>query len=207
MAAPTTAVDICNLAVSRLKVQDSPISAIDPPNTPEEKTCSIWYDQTRQAVLRAHPWNFAIKRISLSADATAPVFGFSNRSSELPSDYLRFLTLGENEEIRHDYEIENNRILTNTDAPYLLKYIFDQTDILKWDALAKRALVAELSSNMGYAFTGNRALGQDLEKEYQEILAEARSIDGQERPAKRITDSLWLRARQFGRRFDVTRLG
>jgi len=56
-------VTICNLALARLG--DSRIVTIGDAK-PEAEYCSLFYNQTRDECLRAHPWNFATKRAALS---------------------------------------------------------------------------------------------------------------------------------------------
>ena len=62
MAAPTVAIDICNLALDFLKQNKTLVENITSPSTVEEITCARWYDTTREALLRSHYWLFARKR-------------------------------------------------------------------------------------------------------------------------------------------------
>ncbi len=62
MAAPTVAIDICNLALDFLKQNKTLVTSITAPTTVEETTCARWYDTTREALLRSHYWVFARQR-------------------------------------------------------------------------------------------------------------------------------------------------
>ncbi len=60
---PLTDVDICNSAL--LWFGSRVAASITSPSTNEEKLCARFYAQTRDAVLRAHDWNCALKRAVL----------------------------------------------------------------------------------------------------------------------------------------------
>uniref|UniRef100_A0A6M3MCC1 Putative tail tubular protein n=1 Tax=viral metagenome TaxID=1070528 RepID=A0A6M3MCC1_9ZZZZ len=95
MADITTALQICNLGLSYLKVPtvDSITSLVAPQK--EVKTiCAQWYDLSRQEALRAHPWNFARGTAKLAVSATAPLFGYDSKFP-LPTDFLRLRFIGE----------------------------------------------------------------------------------------------------------------
>lgn len=58
-----TEVEICNLALSHIRVKS--IASLSD-NTPQANECNRLYDPTRDAVLEKFNWNFARKRIILS---------------------------------------------------------------------------------------------------------------------------------------------
>ena len=80
-------VDICNRALQKLGAES--ITSLTQ-NTENARACNSCFEFLRDAELRAHPWNFAIKRAQLAADLTPPEFGYDLRY-QLPSDYLRLL--------------------------------------------------------------------------------------------------------------------
>jgi len=57
-----TKTDIANLALSL--IGGSTITTIDDP-TAQARACKKWFDTARDEALASHPWNFAIKRLSL----------------------------------------------------------------------------------------------------------------------------------------------
>ncbi|MDF3613690.1 hypothetical protein P3S34_26705, partial [Enterobacter hormaechei] len=82
-------------------------------------------------LLRAHPWNCAIKRVVLSPVSGAPVFGYGYQFS-LPGDLVRVLSVGEpRDDI--DYRIEGSRLLANIDV-IRLRYIFRNEGESTWDS-------------------------------------------------------------------------
>lgn len=59
-------VDICNLALGRIGA--STITALGE-GSDESDQCDLYYVPTRQALLRSHPWGFALKWVDLVRDA------------------------------------------------------------------------------------------------------------------------------------------
>lgn len=202
MAAPQSKSAICNLALDYLlQTNEESVSNIDSPTTTTEVICKRWYDEVRRAVLRKHPWNFAKKRVVLTQAATTPAFGYSN-AYNLPNDFLRVLTLQNSNTFdpyfSTDYEIEGGQILTNgdTDETLNLSYIWDFTNVGKMDALFIDLLAIELALRMAYKFTSSSTRAKELFEIRAVKLSEATSIDGQERPPKRVERSRALTARR-----------
>ena len=187
MAGILSSVEICNLALDQLK-EDS-ISSIESPTTNIEVLCKRWYDQVRRAVLRKHPWNFAIKRASLAELATAPEFEYA-KQFQLPSDYIRLLTVGTYGNQKR-YQLENNKILIDdvsglTAAGALpIRYIYDFTTVTQMDPLFIDVLAVELAIRISYQITGSGTKGRDLMATLAEIAPGAYAVDGQERPPQR----------------------
>lgn len=200
MAAPTSAVEICNLSLDTLK--QAPATDISSPTTNIETICARHYDQTRREVIRKHPWNFAIKRASLTKDATAPTFGYS-QAYNLPSDYIRLVTIGDDsiDNLRDRYEIENGQILgsdldTATADTINIRYLYDVTDVSKFDSLFIKTLYLQLAINMGSKFSVSAALIKAVKEELSQTAPWAMAVDGQERTPKRIQNSRLLNARR-----------
>ena len=63
-----TAVSICNMALS-LVGSANVITTLDGVGSEENRQCFLHYEPTRDALLRSHPWNFAIKRTVLVTPA------------------------------------------------------------------------------------------------------------------------------------------
>jgi len=205
LPAPNDPVSICNLSLTQLA--QAPVADIDEPTTDTEALCKIHYPQQRRAVLRSHPVNFAIKRAVLASNATAPVFGFS-QAYDLPTDFIRFLTRHDDNGVPIpgefiegvDYQLEDGQFLTNaggtTGGVLNMRYIFDQERILSWDPLFINVLVIELALVLAPQFKSNTRTVDKLERKLREVKAEAKAIDGQERPPRRVQHSKWLAARR-----------
>lgn len=199
MAAPTAAVEICNLALDLLK-QDA-ITNIDSPTGGTDVICARWYDHVRRATLRKHPWNFAITRATLAPNATAPAFGYST-AFDVPNDFIRLLTIGDDyiEDLKGKYQLEDNQILfSNADADSLkIRYIYDFVTVAQMDPLFVDVLAAELALRIAYKVTGSDEAAERIKEHLKLIAPEAYAIDGQERPPTRIQRSKFLDARRGG---------
>ena len=190
-------VDICNMALDLIKVD--PITDIRDPQTDSEAICNRWYDTTRRQVLRAHPWNFAKARYACSLDATPPAFGYLD-AYNLPNDFIRLRFIGDENEglVGQDYEIEGSQLLIDNGSAASLNigYIKDETLVSKWDELFKRYISAQMAYNMAYAFSGKSTLRADVKDMLADIRVEARAVNGQDNPPKRVTRSKVIGARR-----------
>jgi len=201
MAAPTSAVAICNLALDYLKADN--VTSIESPSTTTESICARWYDASRLEAIRKYPWNFARKRGSISRDSSTTVpFGYAD-AYNLPNDFVRLLFIG-NDAIslyRDSYQIEGSQILVNNDggASLNIGYIFDQTDVTKFDYLFVNVLALTLAKNIAYKFTEKNTVYSRIVDLLTEAQLAAAAIDGQERPPKRIQTSKFVRARHTAR--------
>jgi len=198
LSAPNSPVDIGNLSLDLLK--QAPVVQLDPPSTTTEQLLARWYQPSRQAALRAHPWNFALKRITITPTGTAPVFGFTH-AYDLPNDFIRFIDIKDDEGFVKrpgTYEMENNQLLLNGEdnTAINVRYVRDFTEVNKMDALFIDFFVFTLALKIGPKFTGTEARLKTIAEMQREISTEARAIDGQERPAKRVQRSKFIKARQ-----------
>jgi hypothetical protein len=205
----TTEVEICNLALTRLG--HSMISSLAE-NTKAGNLCNLHYARTRNAVLRAHPWNFAIRRATLALDATAPNHEFTQRHA-LPVDCLKVLRtnweadgtvgaavygypgiMGYAHEIT-PYRIEGRYLLCNEDT-VKIEYIAEITDVAQYDELFVDALAQRLGAELAVALTDNQSAAKTMWDIYSAKLAEARTTDAQEGTPRAIVDvSPWISAR------------
>ncbi len=189
MAKPSSRVSIVNLALSHLKTD--PVVSIDPPDS-DSKAASAgakWYDQARRDVLEDHPWKFASKRRTLVSETASPDFEYSN-AYQLPSDYIRVNRIGENwRDPIEDYEIEGDLILCNEDAPLHLKYVWDIQDVTKFSPKFITALSYKLASFMAYEITGNAGAIGAMYDQYIGSMTVAASVQGQNRPTRRVEHS------------------
>jgi hypothetical protein len=205
MPRPNADVDICNLALDHLK--QSPINSILTPVTNTEYIFKRWYDTVRMAALRAHPWKFATKRITLTPTGTTPPFGFAY-AYNLPSDYIRMISIGDDYlgDLRLTHVIENGQILTPSgssaqtdtgDASTLyLRYVYDCVDVNKFDPLFIAFFALRLAVKLAPKFAISAALGRDLSAQLLEADSEAKAVNGQDAPIRRIQQSKILTKRR-----------
>ena len=203
VAPVTTEVGICNLALARLG--QKPITDIETPTTWVEDLCALHYPMTRQSLLRSYIFNFAKKYAQLTVDGTVtPAFGYASAFA-LPNDFLRLLALGDStindDTPQHLYDVVNGYIYTDqedeTDT-INISYVFDETNVVKWDALFKKLIRLELAKDMAYAFTLRSSLIKTLDDELENVRLAAAAVSGQEKPPRRIERSRWREGRRIG---------
>lgn len=170
----TTKVSICNEALSLIGAKS--ILSFDE-NTENARRCASIYDSTRKALLRMHPWSFARKRAQLAPVTTHPTFGYGN-SFPLPRDFLRVISAGV-----ENYEIEGRHILADTDL-INLQYVSDQDNEELWDSLFVECMVLYLVHKLAKPITGSQAESDSAWQKLNNMLKQARAINGQERPAQ-----------------------
>ena len=180
-------ITICTNALLQLGSQ--PIAAFDE-GTDNSLLCSNLWEQTRDGVLRAHPWNCATKRISMAPSATVPIYGFSF-AFDLPGDFLRLMEA----DTLYDYKVENGQILGN-ENPLLIKYVWRNTDVPSYDALLIEALTAAMKTALAYPVTKSTTKEKECLDLYKARLQHARTVDGLEGTPDAIGNSQLLGARR-----------
>lgn len=185
----SSAVQICNSAL--IKIGADRIISLDDDNK-RAQYCKEQYPKLRDELLRAHPWNFAIKRKELGQLATTPEFEFTYEY-QLPTDCLRVLkTSLPNVE---EYSIEGRKLLS-TSQEVSIKYISQVTDTSLFDKGFEEVLAFRLAADLAYGLVQNAALQGALFDEYQVQLSLARSYDAQEGFSdNQIEADTWLNSR------------
>lgn len=178
-----TAVSICSNAL--LMLGDKPINSFAEASDRAKLAANLWPDM-RDFVLRAHPWNCAVKRQVLSPLTAAPAFGF-NYVFLLPSDWLRTLQIGEDGE-RPEYRIESRNILMN-EGTCKLRYIWRNDNPATWDALLVHAMTLVMKAAFAYPITQAGSIEQLAQQVLAPILKQARAVDGQEDDVDYLDDS------------------
>jgi len=139
-----TEVSICSNALRRLG--DSAITSLTD-DTERARLCNAFYADARDAVLRLHPWNFAITRTSLAQLSDTPSYGFAYQYSLPTSPYcLRVLGMEYEDYI---FKVENystqGRVLLTDEGTAKILYVARITDTTQFDALFVDVLTAKIS--------------------------------------------------------------
>lgn len=169
-----TKISICNEALSMIGAKA--IQSFDD-NTDNARRCAAIYDSTRRALLRMHPWSFAKKRAQLAPVATHPAFGYSH-TFPLPKDFIRVYDSGQ-----QNYEMEGRHILANTNLINLV-YVADEDNEELWDSLFCECMALYLANKLAKPITSSNAEADSAWQKLQNMLKQARAINGQERPAQ-----------------------
>lgn len=173
MYRPISEIQICNRALLHLGVQ--PITSFTD-NNPVAAACGIVYEDSRDELLREHPWNFAMTRATLSPEVVTPPFGFSYQFN-LPSDCIRVYRTYYPYII---YQIEGSKLLTNESSISIL-YIKQITDCNEFDPLFRKALSLKIAVELANPL-GRMDIGfiDRLNQLYLGQLANAKVVDSQE---------------------------
>ena len=182
-------------AASIMSIDDGSINA---------NYCLRFYPPLRDALLRSHHWNFALKWQQLAQDVTAPVAGFAYAYT-LPPECLKVvdyaaaaptagtLTLIYENNIRvlHNYQIEGRKLVSNDGTVYI-QYIQRLTNPDLWDGLFYQTVTTWLASKLAMAIPKDARMSQALLIQARDVLMPmALAVDGQEGATQRhVTDDL-----------------
>ena len=195
-----TEVDLANMALTMLGQQ--PISALTDSNN-RAVMANQRYADVRDTVLRAHPWNCALKRDSLAKREDAPDWGYDN-IFVLPSDFVRLVSI---EDPTQKYSLEagnaedassdGNDIVLLTDASSMnIRYVYQLTSVPKMDHTLKHAIATRLAAELAMAISGDSGKESFLMEKYQSMLMQAQWEDSmQHNTTETIHGGLWLESR------------
>ena len=209
MASNQSEVSICNLALSH--IGETTITALSD-DTNQARECNRLYAVTRDIELRAHNWNFAMKRTSLSEDGDEPTWGYDHRYV-LPTDCLRLVKVGYtandwqgsgqgNWRVEGDNLADSGRVylVINLAGPVYILYVARITDVAVFDMLFINALAARLAMDLAPRLTQSNAIVQQMQQSYEYWIGQARSMDAFESSARPRRISPWITSRSNGLR-------
>lgn len=179
-------VSVCSNALLMLGAK--PISSLVPGgegNADRVQLAANLWPLVRDDLLRAHPWNCAVKRRVLSPDATAPAFDYSARFL-LPEDWLRTLQVGEDGN-PIDYRAEGRYLLAEGNALPLV-YVSRNEDVSSWDTALISVATARMAAAMAYAVTQSASLAEAMERKAEMAFKRATAEDGQDEPPYTLGD-------------------
>lgn len=168
------------------------------------RSISSCFEDIRDDELRAHRWQFSMKRTTLAALADAPVFGYTYQYA-LPSDFLRLDMI--NDEYpsavmdnyigaeTQEYMIEGNVILTDIEAPLKLRYISRIEDPNAWDVNFREAMASRLAAELAEDLTQSDTKKQNAAKDYDRAIRQAVRTNSIERPPATPPDNSWIVSR------------
>jgi len=191
-------VSICSNAL--LSLGAKPIASFDEasyePNLDRAKLCAGIYPGLKKSILRGHPWNCAVKRVQLSPDAVAPVFGFRSRFL-LPGDWLRTLAVGDERNGQRITYRSEGRYLLSDEVVFPLVYIADVPES-EWDSLLVDVMTAAMAVRLAYPITTSGSMVELKTAELRNLMDKARAVDGQDDPPETLGDFPLLAARAGG---------
>jgi hypothetical protein len=185
-------VDIANRALQKLGAARIVSLADDSENARE---CALCYAPVRDAELRAHPWNFSIKRAQLAADAISPIFGYAN-SFQLPTDCLRLLPPDVSVNYNSlDLQVEGRKILTDVGAPLEIRYVSRIEDPNLFDALFIEGLACKMAVELCEKLTQSNSKGAVAREDYKYTIREAKKLNAFENISAEQQTDRWITCR------------
>ena len=118
-------VDICNRALNL--IGQSTIADLTE-NTPVAQKLSLMWPNLRDSVLRSHPWNCAMERVTLPRLGSTPAWGFSFEY-QLPTNCLRVVKIDPDA----DYTVEGRTLRCDQEELDLL-YVKRLEDTTQYDS-------------------------------------------------------------------------
>ena len=181
-------VAICNSALAKLGA-DRIVSLNE--NSKQAQLCKEQYDKVRDELLRGHLWNFATVRVELTPLPTAPAWGYEN-AFQLPVDCVRLVAI---EEPDDTWSKEGTTVLYDGDT-LNVTYISNAVTVSKFDATFAEALATRLAYDISYSIVQSVTLKQELDRQFNMKIREARSFDAQESKGQVVRANLWNVARR-----------
>lgn len=171
-----TSTDIANMALSRLG--EPRISSIEE-NSPNAISCRTHYETVRDALLRAHAWNFATTRAQLSLTDT-PAFGW-DYAYPLPSDFIRLVTFNGRQAkmCAAEFILEGGLLLSDVEEARIT-YIRKITDPTLFDPSFTEALVFKLAGAIALDVTQSDSKRNEMEAMAERRLSMAAFHDASE---------------------------
>jgi len=207
----TSETQICNLALTR--IGHGQISNLTE-SSKAGSLCALHYPICRDSVLRAHPWNFAIRRATLGLSAISPNHEFTYQHA-LPEDPYCLKVIRTDWEANgfagsavygfpgqmgyanavQPYRIEGRFLLCDEET-VKIEYIARVEDVAQFDDLFVDVLAQRLAAEISVAFTDTQTMTNAMWQIYQNKLSEARTTDAQEGTPREVVDlSPWVVAR------------
>lgn len=200
-------VEIVNRALTKLGAERI-LSLTD--DVKNARVMNSMFVSVRDAELRRHNWNFAVKRASLAASTTDPDWGFDN-AFPLPSDFLRLLDIdgswsavGLADYVGYDnaiFRIETvgddniKCIVTDLSAPLLIRYTRRVTDANLMDSAYIEALACRLAAEGCESITQSNSKRDLAMREYNDAISSAILANAIENPPSALADDSWVMSR------------
>lgn len=186
-----SAVEICNRALNVLG--QTAITALTDETT-RAQLCARFYTDLRDELLQDHPWNFAIRRATLAASATAPEFEWLYQFP-LPTGCLRVLSVYSSD-TTDQWQVEGGMILTDLIGPLEIRYVSNVVTENNFSPAFATALSLRLAVELSVPITESMSKADALQKRFMMALKEARGRDAREHGPERLTIETLIDARR-----------
>jgi len=145
--------------------------------------CRLFYNKTRDALMRSHLWRFAKARVALSADTVPPAFQWDYQF-HLPNDFLRLVSVFDDSDTvdgrpLDSYELEGKMLMMNSSSVNL-RYIKQVDDVNEWDPLFLEVFVLALAKKLIIPLSQDIKLKKDIDDDLYPLLRQVRAMDRNE---------------------------
>lgn len=168
------------------------------------RSISSCFDDLRDDELRAHRWQFSMKRTTLAALADAPEFGYQYQYA-VPSDFLRIDMVDDRfpaavmdnyiDEEYLEWTLEGNVILTDIGSPLKLRYIAQVIDPSAWDSNFREALASRIAMEICEDLTQSDTKKTAAANDYKRAITQAIRVGSIEKPPVTPPDNTWIISR------------
>jgi hypothetical protein len=197
-------VTICNLALAR--INQKTIQAIDEANSVGAQFCDLFYDHTRQWLLRKHPWGFAKSSTALAQTANTPLgWDFEYKiptgtqriwsivdQSGAGAELVRTFVGGEmvykpmaSSSSPIEYDVVGDTIVTNLEQAYAI-YAQNIEDVSKFDAMFTDAFAWKLAFEIAMPVSGKMALRKQAADGFTTAMGNAMQASSSERRVRQV---------------------
>lgn len=147
-------------------------------------------------------WNFAIRTVEIDADPVPPALGFEHTFTK-PTDWVRTVAISDTpqflEGIRR-YEDQATKWYTDYD-PIYVRYVSNGAsyglNIAAWRQPFAKALEAYLAFECGLPISADRGNRNDLYTLFEQLLADAKSLDAVDERVRFKPPGRWTRSRNY----------
>jgi len=193
-----TEAGICNSGLSKLG--NNRINSLTE-GTPAANLCLEQFDKLRDDLLRSHDWNFAASRVKLGQLSATPAFGYDYQYA-LPSDWMRTISVHPDKggaQLLTDYVTESSetegRVLQANVTDVYMRYVRKLEDPNVMDPAFREALAWRIAVELAVPLAKSGSLRDRMTAGFENALAVARSVDGQDDPPGALPDGDWVTAR------------
>lgn len=184
-------IEIINMALGYLGA--NPVSDVDE-NTQQARQARLFYDTTRDGVLRSFAWTFALKQWNCAAVKGAPAFKEYAYGCQMPADCLRFLHAAD-PAVR--CERAGSYIYTDINPVDIIgvRRVDNEAD---FDSVFTEVFALKLAGQLSIVLSDDKGLRDRLRADYEEMVKTAQVKSALERPVDAYRfDGTWLKARMF----------
>lgn len=188
----TSKVDVVNLAA--LYLGQPAIENFDTDTSKIGAAARASYELERRAVLRGFTWNFAIRRETISATGSTPIYGFQHEFN-WGGDWLRVLEVNGDDAESGNWVTEDRKILTDLGDEISVKVLYDHQTPDQWDPMFIEAFSRKMAWNWAETVLRSTNATDEQRRAYAEVLRMAKSVDSKERTPDEVKADGWIRAR------------